>query len=112
MPLLRISTNTHCDDHAALLQQASAAVAEMLGKPENYVMVEINDKLSMCFAGTSEPLAYLELKSIGLPESRTAEFSNTLCTLLGPVLGVAAERIYIEFADAPRKLWGWNGGTF
>ena len=26
--------------------------------------------------------------------------------------GKGWERIYIEFADAPRAMWGWNGGTF
>ena len=26
--------------------------------------------------------------------------------------GIAGDRIYIEFADAPRRMWGWNGGTF
>jgi len=27
-------------------------------------------------------------------------------------LGLPADRVYIEFADAPRSMWGWNGGTF
>lgn len=112
MPLLRITTNIPCQDHPALLQQASQAVAEMLGKPERYVMVELHDQVSMSFAGTSEPLAYLELKSIGLPEDRTAEFSAQLCTLMHQTLGLAADRVYIEFANAGRHLWGWDGGTF
>ena len=25
---------------------------------------------------------------------------------------IDADRIYIEFADAERPMWGWNGGTF
>jgi hypothetical protein len=66
----------------------------------------------MLFAGTDEPLAYLELKSIGLPQSITATASQTLCELITGETGVATNRIYIEFTDAPRHLWGWNGGTF
>ena len=27
-------------------------------------------------------------------------------------LGVPADRVYIEFADAKRHMWGWDGGTF
>ena len=26
--------------------------------------------------------------------------------------GVLVRQEHIEFADAPRKMWGWNGGTF
>jgi hypothetical protein len=27
-------------------------------------------------------------------------------------LAIAPERIYIEFSNAARQLWGWNGATF
>ncbi len=112
MPLLRISTNCIVENTEAALQATSQVVAAMLGKPERYVMVELHADLTMSLAGSTEPLAYLELKSIGLPEERTAEFSAVLCRLIDEQLGVPAERIYIEFSDAPRHLWGWNGVTF
>jgi len=112
MPLLKISTNRIVENTEAVLQATSQAVAAMLGKPERYVMVELHAGLPMSLAGSSEPLAYLELKSIGLPEERTAEFSAALCRLIDEQLGIPAERIYIEFSDAPRHLWGWNGATF
>ena len=54
----------------------------------------------------TEPLA------IGLPGDRTRAFSDTLCGLITAHLGVAPDRIYIEFSDAARHLWGWNSGTF
>lgn len=114
MPYLLIQTNQTLNPEAseALLGAASQAVAGMLGKPERYVMVAIDAGKPMLFGGSDEPLAYLELKSIGLPEQRTAEFSAALCTLINDQLGIASERIYIEFADAQRHLFGWNGGTF
>ncbi len=112
MPLLKISTNRTVEESEAVLRATSAAAAEMLGKPERYVMVELHDGLPMSLAGSTEPLAYLELKSIGLPEDRTAEYSAALCRLIGEQLGIPAERIYIEFSNAPRHLWGWNGATF
>jgi len=114
MPLLRIQTNRpiEADAQKSLISRASQAVADMLGKPERYVMVSIEQNPAMLFGGSNEPLAYLELKSIGLPESGTADFSQTLATLLSEELGLPADRIYIEFADAPRAMWGWNGGTF
>ncbi len=112
MPLLKISTNRTVENTEAVLQATSQAVAAILGKPERYVMVELHTGVPMCLAGSSEPLAYLELKSIGLPEERTAELSAALCRLIDEQLGIPAERIYIEFSDAPRHLWGWNGATF
>ena len=87
-------------------------VAEQLGKPERYVMTSVETNTAMQFAGSDEPLAYLELKSIGLPESITAGTSKALCDLVSAQTGISPERIYIEFTDAPRKMWGWNGGTF
>jgi phenylpyruvate tautomerase PptA (4-oxalocrotonate tautomerase family) len=114
MPLLKIQTNAAAakGEAAEFLRQASAAVAEMLGKPERYVMVILEHNPRMLFAGDGAPLAYLELKSIGLPADRGADLSARLCRLVEDALGVPAERTYIELADAPRHLWGWNGGTF
>jgi len=112
--MLKIQTNAtvSADNKKALVTLASSAVAEMLGKPERYVMVSIEENPAMLFGGSDAPLAYLELKSIGLPESQTSEFSTRLSSLLEEQLGLPAERIYIEFADAARNMWGWNGGTF
>ncbi len=114
MPLLKIQTNVPVDDATAneLLARGSATVAEQLGKPERYVMVSVEHNPHMLFAGSAEPLAYLELKSIGLPGDRTADLSRALADLLGDSLDLAPDRVYIEFADAARHMWGWNGGTF
>lgn len=114
MPMLKIQTNTPVteDNRKALAAQASSTVAEMLGKPERYVMVSIEENSAMSFGGSDAPLAYLELKSIGLPDSQTGEFSARLANLLEEQLGLPADRVYIEFADAARHMWGWNGSTF
>jgi phenylpyruvate tautomerase len=114
MPLLHIHTNQEVplEGRADLLRRASARVAGLLGKPERYVMVVLDCNPAMLFAGDSAPLAYLELKSIGLPAGRTAELSAGLCGLLSETLGIPSERVYIELADIVGQMWGWNGGTF
>ena len=114
MPYLKIQTNQSPDDtqQQALLEKASALVAEQLSKPENYVMIALETGQTMLFAGSSGPLAYLERKSIGLPATATADLSNHLCTLIAQELDIEKNRIYIEFADAPRHMWGWDGKTF
>lgn len=114
MPFLKIQTNQSLSevDSKSVAAKSSALVAEQLGKPERYVMTSVETNTAMQFAGSDEPLAYLELKSIGLPAAITADVSRALCDLVTAETGISPERIYIEFADAPRKMWGWNGGTF
>ena len=114
MPTLKIQTNARIDDSAwdVMLNAASKRVAELLGKPEGYVMIVAEPTPRMCFGGTQAPLAYLELKSLGLPEARTPELSAALTELVGEHLGVAPGRVYVEFSAPPRHLFGFNGGTF
>ena len=114
MPLLKIQTNVvlAADAGKSLVSEASRAVAEMLGKPERYVMVSLEFEATMAFGGDTSPLAYLEMKSVGLPQGSTTALSKALCELIKTKLGVPTDRIYIEFADAKGAMWGWNGGTF
>ena len=114
MPYLKIQTNITPDTatREQLLHDLSTSVAELLGKPERYVMIAIEDGAPMIFGGNNGPLAYLELKSIGLPDAKTAMFSVSLCSLVEKELGIPADRIYIEFADAERHMWGWNSAIF
>lgn len=114
MPLLSIETNIELASELVpdLLQAVSSAVAAELGKSEAYVMVRFAHNPHMLLAGEDTALAYLQLKSIGLPESSTGSLSAMLCELVSDHLGVAADRTYIEFQDVPRSMWGWNGATF
>jgi len=114
MPLLSIQTNIalNASRQRELLHSLSSTTAEMLGKPERYVMVCLQTESSMLFAGTDAPLAYVELKSLGLPENRTAEFSTRLCEVIHLEAGISPDRIYLEFSAAERHMWGWDGRTF
>lgn len=112
MPLLEISTNTpieHCQQFA---QSASILAAELLGKPESYVMVKILADQTLIFAGSDEPAAHVKLKSLGLPESNTAELSSRICQFIDTELNISSARIYIEFSSPERHMWGWDERTF
>jgi phenylpyruvate tautomerase PptA (4-oxalocrotonate tautomerase family) len=114
MPLLKITTNRPIDQNrvAELLKHTSESVAAILGKPERYVMISIEHNPQMLFAGSNDALAYLELKSIGLPDDQTKQISNALCQLMEQQLAISPERVYIEFSAAERHQWGWNSSTF
>ena len=114
MPLLKIQTNVvlAADAGKSLVADISRALVALLGKPERYVMVSLESNAIMAFGGDSSPLAYLEMKSVGLPQGSTTALSKALCELMKTKLGVPVDRIYIEFVDAQGAMWGWNGGTF
>jgi len=112
MPVLNLHTNISINDKEALLKQASTLIAEALGKPEGYVMIKLSDNESMSFAGTTEPLAFVELKSLGLTTDQTVPLSAIISGFISEQLGIEPARIYIEFAAPERAMFGWNGGTF
>jgi len=114
MPFFKVETNRQADDArtGALLNKASALVSQMLGKPEKFVMVSIETDKRMMFGGDGEPTAFVQLKSIGLPTDRCAEFSGKICQFLSDELGIQPDRVFIDFKDAARNLFGWNGKTF
>lgn len=114
MPLLTLKTNLPLDhgETEALAPLFSQATAEMLGKAERYVMVVVEPAVALSFAGSSAPAALVELKSIELAEDRTRQYSARLCDLIEQHLGIPPERVYIQFTNAARPLWGWNRTTF
>ncbi len=112
MPFLKIQINRGVTDADSIIINASKLVADLLHKPENYVMVELNVNHNMSFGGIKEPLVYCELKSIGLPANQTKEISNRLMSFLEKETGISPSRMYIEFSDAKRNMWGWDSSTF
>ena len=114
MPYLSIQTNQDIDEDQTkeILRNISKATSEILGKPESYVMVTIQSNATMLFAGNDDPLAYVQLRSLGLSESSTTNLSHSICSLVSSEFKISSERIYIDFASPDRHMWGWNNKTF
>ncbi|SKA75812.1 phenylpyruvate tautomerase MIF-related protein [Desulfobaculum bizertense] len=114
MPLMRVETNLELTAEQEKEKNAifSTAVAEMLQKEEKWVMSLVESGRTLSFGGSVEPAAFVELKSIGLRETSCAPLSAQICALLHRELNIPADRVYIEFKDAERGFFGWNGGTF
>jgi phenylpyruvate tautomerase PptA (4-oxalocrotonate tautomerase family) len=112
MPVLKVQTNAVIEDKEAFMQEATALLSKVLGKPAQYIMIIPESGTDMMFAGNREPALFAELKSISLPEDETAAISAELCAFLENSLGVPQNRMYIEFSNAERHMFGWNGGTF
>jgi len=109
MPLVKVQTSAPSPDPGAveqLLSQLSSLASSHLDRPERYAMTALNDDVLMSFAADLD----VEVKSVGqLSASQTQAITSDFCTLLGELLGVSAERIYISFTPAEGHLWGWDG---
>ena len=114
MPYFSIETNQTVDpaSNQDLMKKTSAFIAELLGKPESYVMIAIKPGTPLIFSGSDEPAAFVRLKSIGLPKERCTEFSEKICSYVEQELEVPPERVFIDFKVLERDLFGWNGKTF
>ena len=114
MPLIKIQTSVkELKSAASILKKLSSKTAEILSKPESYVMTSIGNNVDMTFAGSDEPSCYVEVKSIGaLDPQNISAISESICSTIEKEIGVAANRTYIHFEDVPAKRWGWNKKTF
>jgi phenylpyruvate tautomerase PptA (4-oxalocrotonate tautomerase family) len=116
MPLIKVQTSVPAPEKPqveAMLKSLSASLAQHLGKPESYVMTAFEPEITMTFGGSTEPICYVEIKSVGtMNPPQTKAMSQEFCEQLEQALGVSKQRIYIEFADAKGAMWGWNGSTF
>jgi len=116
MPLIKVQTSVAAPDQSSvesMLKDLSSSLAAHLGKPESYVMTAFEADVPMTFAGTTDPVCYIEIKSVGtMGGTKTKAMSADFCTKVETALGVPKNRTYIEFADAAGAMWGWNGSTF
>lgn len=84
---------------------------ECLGKGENWIMTGCEDHASLSFQGSTEDIAYVEVKTFGTPSSAgTGQMSARICALLERELSIPASRIYVAYF--PTNDWGWNGNNF
>ena len=111
MPLIEINTSFKSIVEIDLLQkEISKMVADLTGKPENYVMTIIQSDTLMTFAGSDEPCCFIKLKSIG--SLNPSKMSKSLCDLIASKTNIRTNRIYVEFVDIKATNWGFNSSTF
>ena len=111
MPFIQINTSQKSVIENDLLQEEiSKMVADLTGKPEQYVMTLVQSNTQMTFAGSDEPCCFIKLKSIG--SLNPSLMSKSLCDLVSSKTNISSNRIYIEFIDVKASNWGFNSSTF
>lgn len=114
MPIFTLATNLQSSQIPDNFSKTtSSLVAKLLSKPESYVAVMIDANRALIFGGTNEPAAIVVLKSIGgVGDERNKSHSKQLCAHIKQHLGIATNRIYIEFVDIEPTNIGYDGSTF
>ena len=114
MPRLKLETTAVLSDEKrqALLASLSRIMAETIGKPEQYVMVDANTT-HMLMSGKPGEAAFVDIRSIGgLNGDVNRQLAHKICALLSQSLGLPANRVYLNFSNVEPDNWGWNGSTF
>ncbi len=114
MPLLKLETTVPLPDDKGkpLLAALSKAVAGTIGKPEQYVMITVSQS-AILMSGKAGDAAFVDIRSIGgLNAETNRKLSQQICKLLKDSLGIAPDRVYLNFTDVEAGSWGWNGNTF
>lgn len=98
MPLIKVQTSISApakSEVEAMLKSLSAKLAKHTGKPESYMMTAFEADVPMTFGGTSDPVCYIEIKSVGsMKPEQTQAMSQDFCQQINQVLGVDKNRKY------------------
>jgi phenylpyruvate tautomerase PptA (4-oxalocrotonate tautomerase family) len=115
MPCLQARTNLTltADQKNAAVLALSKIVSQQTGKPEGYVLVLLEDGVTVSFGGSTEPSVFLDLRSIGcISGPQNKKSSAALTKYFVDTFKVPSDRIYISFQNFSGENWGYNGGTF
>ena len=115
MPTFILHTSSTINDHQneTIRKYAVDILSQELGKSKEFIITLIHDSVALKFGQSEALCAYLEVKSVGtLSSEQTTAMSDRICNALQRILSIPPDRIYIEFQESSRHLWGWNGKTF
>ncbi|KAM7526541.1 hypothetical protein LguiA_016443 [Lonicera macranthoides] len=102
MPCLYISTNVSLEgvDTDSIFSEATKAVAQIIGKPESFVMVLLKGAILISFGGNKEPAAFAEIVSMGGINSQVKKnLITTIGTILQNKLSIPRTRFFLKVFD-------------
>ena len=116
MPLVKVHhSNEFTNDILnSFSKSLSKLVGNTLGKSEDFVMIIFQRTELQSFGlDSTTPSLFIELKNVG---KFSPEITNTLSAKITALcigfIDVEPTRIYLEFQESERHLWGWNTKTF
>ncbi len=113
MPYIQTRTNTKIDKEKELAIKSKLGEAiSLLGKGENWLMVEFVPECNMYFRGSDqEMIAYVDIKLYGRSDRDSYDkMTNVVTQILGEELGISSDHVYVSYQEVDN--WGWNGNNF
>ena len=94
------------------LKSALGEAITLLGKPERYLMVEIEGDRRLYFGGdNSAPIAFFDVSLLhSAPRASYEKLTARLCETAKDIMGVDGDNVYVKFEET--ENWGYNGFMF
>ena len=115
MPCINVKLNFKVNDDQKknLLSKLADAVSEVTGKPKQYIMVIVEDDVTMTLGGGDEHCAFLDYRQVGAVNGNTnKKASKAFTRVLENELMLNPQKVYINFTGFAGDCWGFNGDTF
>ena len=113
MPFIhtRVNRPISQEQEKELTQQLGRAVS-LLGKSENWLMLQFEDNCRLYFKGDSRmPLAFVNVKLYGgAGRDAYQAMTGRVTEILEEVLSIPADGVYVEYEETDH--WGWQGSNF
>ena len=114
MPFINVKTNAELSGQKKLgiENKLSDAISLIPGKSDRYLMLAVEDIISMMFGReTGRSIAMVEVKIFGSAGKEScAKLTQRICGILEEEAGVSPDCCYVKFEEV--SLWGYNGFMF
>lgn len=113
MPYINTRTNVEItkEQELRIKSKLGQAVA-LLGKPESYLMVSMEDHCRLYFGGDgTSPIAFVEVRLYGEVSANAYDQMTAAVTkIITEELSIPGDHIYVQYEEVPH--WGFAGSNF
>lgn len=113
MPYIHTRTNIEISkDKELRIKERLGKAIQLLGKSEDWLMVDFTDQCHMYFAGNvNDAIAYVDIKIYGKGNSENYNaMTGEVTNILSSELNIKPEHIYVSYGEY--EYWGYNGSNF
>lgn len=113
MPFIHTKTNRPISKEAeqSLARDLGRAVT-LLGKSENWLMLQFEDNCRMYFRGRDDrPLAFVRVMLYGKAgDDAYGKMTAEITRLVSQAMDIDPDGVYVAYGEA--EHWGWQGSNF
>ena len=113
MPFINTKTTVSISDEKELvLKEKLGQAIQLLGKGENWLMLNFEDSKRMWFKGEDKnDLAMVEIALFGkATDSQYDAMTKKVCDIISEELGISPDCIYVKYEEVDH--WGFSGFNF